>query len=68
MNTCNSCKHLRNKSMFIPALAKEGPGNPDEPALLSSHCWCNRTLSETGPDDQAVGPQVCQPSRTCFED
>jgi hypothetical protein len=61
------CKFLRTKKMFIPALANEnasGDGGLQE----SAHCWCNRTLTEVGPDDQPVGRQVCRADRSCFRE
>lgn len=61
------CKHLRNKSMYIPALAKAAD-DPQDTTGHSGHCWCNCTLSETGPDDAQVHPERCVPSRTCFEE
>jgi len=61
------CKHLRTKSMFIPALAQELAANPEEQSTRSAHYWCNCTVTETGPDDCPVGPQRCQPSRQCYE-
>lgn len=68
MNPSAHCRHLRTKSMYVPALA-EGAA-PEGPELLarSSHCWCNCTLTETGPDDQAAGPERCNSSRPCFEE
>ena len=66
MSQSTLCKHLRTKSMFITASTPEAQ---DEPANQHPpHCWCNCTLTETGPDDRAVGHQVCQPSRPCFEE
>jgi hypothetical protein len=62
------CKHLRTKSMFIPALAQELASDPDQLLNHSAHYWCNCTVTETGPDDQPVGPKRCQFSRTCFEE
>lgn len=62
------CKHLRTKSMFIPALAHELAANPDEPFPRSAHFWCNCTVTETGPDDHPVAPHRCRPSRQCFEE
>ncbi len=67
MNPSNLCRHLRNKSMFIPALAEDPPADP-EASERSGHCWCNRTLTETGPDDRPVGTRTCSPARSCFED
>lgn len=54
--------------MFIPALAQETSPEAEENVGHPSHCWCNCTLTETGPDDRPVGHQVCQPARSCFED
>ena len=62
------CKHLRTKSMFIPAMAAELASKPEEAAHHSAHYWCNCTVTETGPDDHPVGPQRCRPSRQCFEE
>ncbi len=68
MNASNSCRHLRAKHMFIPALAQASQEqHPGQPAA-SAHCWCNCTLTETGPDDKPVGPERCQPGRPCFEE
>jgi len=52
--------------MYIPALAEEATPESHERFEGSSHCWCNCTQTETGPDDQAVGPDRCNPSRPCF--
>jgi len=61
------CRYLRTKKMFIPALADEIQFDAAE-AAHSSHCWCNRTLTETGPDEQPVTFQVCTRDRSCFEE
>lgn len=69
MNTTHACKHLRTKAMFIPALAEhsgQSPESADE--HQTAHCWCNCTLTETGPDDGPVGFKRCVASRSCFED
>jgi hypothetical protein len=68
MKTHGLCKKLRTKSMFIPALADEALARPDQEQRSSSHCWCNCTLTETGPDDRPVGFDACNPSRPCFEE
>lgn len=67
MKPGQTCKHLRTKSMFVTALA-DAQAQSGEPVGRASHCWCNCTLTETGPDDRPVGPQVCDPARPCFED
>ena len=62
------CQHLRTKKMFIPALTADAPGrNETETETGPCHYWCNCTLTEVGPDDQSVHPQVCQPERTCYQ-
>ena len=67
MNVDKLCKHLRNKKMYIPALADQAFNENPEEGGHSNHCWCNCTLTETGPDDRPVTPQVCNSSRSCFE-
>ena len=61
------CKHLRNKKMYIPALADEAFTH-DLEGGHSNHCWCNCTQTETGPDDRQVSPQLCKAGRSCFEE
>jgi len=62
------CKHLRTKSMFIPALAHEAAAEPEAQLNRSAHYWCNRTVAETGPDDGPAAPHRCQGGRQCFEE
>jgi hypothetical protein len=54
--------------MFVPALAPDSFQCGAEQLGHSSHCWCNCTLTETGPDDRAVGSQECGNERSCFEE
>jgi hypothetical protein len=68
MNQVILCKHLRTKSMFIPALAHELASSPNEQQKSSAHYWCNCTVTETGPDDAPVAPHRCQAKRSCFEE
>ena len=56
--------------MYIPALARPAvppAGETAEPEL-SSPCWCNCTMTETGPDDRPVGKLACRTGRPCFAD
>ncbi len=62
------CRNLRTKKMFIPALEHEAFVEDSTEAGHASHCWCNCTMSETGPDDRPVGTAVCQKERSCFEE
>lgn len=62
------CKHLRTKKMFIPAQAEEAFAPPGQEAAHDSHCWCNCTLTEAGPDDRPVALHMCHDARPCFEE
>jgi hypothetical protein len=68
MNTSRVCKKLRTKNMYVGVPADAAPGQPDPQRAHSNHCWCNCTLTETGPDDRPVGFEVCNPTRPCFEE
>jgi hypothetical protein len=70
MNPRAICKHLRTKSMYIPALAQAAPSEGPEQVSSQaySHSWCNCTLTETGPDDRPVGPERCRAGRDCFRE
>lgn len=68
MNSSNVCKNLRNKAMYIPALAHAAEQGTDSSTGHSHHCWCNCTLTETGPDDRPVHPEHCRSHRACFEE
>lgn len=61
------CRHLRTKKIYIPAQAGEAFSQPSEPVGGSSHCWCNRTQAETGPDDWLASPEYCKPGRKCHQ-
>jgi hypothetical protein len=63
-----TCKHLRAKAMFIPTFAPPAADEVAEYQERPSHCWCNCTMTETGPDDRPVGRQRCNASRPCFEE
>ena len=65
-----SCRHLRNKKMFMPVSAETESTQPAPGYTAESPChyWCNRTLTEAGLDDQPVHPDRCQPGRSCFEE
>ncbi len=68
MKPDNVCRHLRTKKMYIPAQADEVFSAAGDEMGHCGHCWCNRTLSEVGFDDQQVGIEICNPSRSCFEE
>jgi hypothetical protein len=54
--------------MYIPAQAHEVFSASGEELNNIGHCWCNRTMSEVGPDDRQVGVPVCNRARSCFEE
>ena len=62
------CKYLRTKKMFIPAQADEAFSLDAADSGHPGHCWCNCTLTETGPDDGPVGAERCTPERSCFQE
>jgi hypothetical protein len=68
MEPSTLCKHLRTKKMYVPAQADEAFAENNGETRHSEHCWCNRTLTEVGPDDRQVGFQICSRSRSCFEE
>ncbi|HHY84863.1 MAG TPA: hypothetical protein GYA07_04915 [Verrucomicrobia bacterium] len=68
MKPDNVCRHLRTKKMFIPAEADQVFSVEDGHFTHSGHCWCNKTCSEVGFDDRQVSVQLCNPSRSCFEE
>jgi hypothetical protein len=62
------CRHLRNKKMFIPAPSDDIAADDRVSPGDNDHCWCNRTLTEVGLDDQPVGRTLCQPGRQCYQE
>jgi len=68
MKPTHTCRNLRTKKMFIPSMGDEALAHETEALGHSSHCWCNCTLTETGPDDRPVGGEICKTARSCFEE
>lgn len=61
------CLHLRNKMDYV---SLDSQANGDENGASSSGappCYCLRTLTVIGPDDDIVSPTECAPGRTCYE-
>ena len=58
--------------MYIPALARPSATAtveaPESELEHSSPCWCNCTMTETGPDDRPVGRLACRATRRCYEE
>jgi hypothetical protein len=68
MKPSQVCKNLRTKKMFVPAQADAVFAQENGVLMDAAPCWCNRTLTETGPDDKQVGLRICSASRSCFEE
>jgi hypothetical protein len=64
----NFCKYLRTKKMYISAQEHEVFSASGEELNNIGHCWCNRTLTEIGPDDRLVSAPNCNRSRSCFQE
>jgi hypothetical protein len=54
--------------MYISAQQDEVFSASREELENFGHCWCNRTLSEVGPDDQQVAAHNCGKHRSCFQE
>jgi hypothetical protein len=69
MKPAHICRHFRTKKLYVPALTHEVyEAKGDEMDHCCGHCWCNRTLSEVGADDQLADLRSCNPQRSCFEE
>ena len=53
--------------MYIPAEQDDVFKASKEELGRIGHCWCNRTMSEVGPDDRQVGAPKCGSHRSCYE-
>lgn len=62
------CRHLRSKQMYVSAPADGAPEEQRDAPGSARHYWCNRTLTETGPDDRPVHAELCCDSRACCEE
>ena len=62
-----TCLHLRCKRMLYEAEG-EGPERvaPRSAASDTGVCWCGRTQTGRGPDEQPAGKELCVPSRSCY--
>ena len=58
------CAHLRSKKWYF----RTGPPLVEGDILdASNHCWCNRTWTALGPDNEPADPSECRSARSCFE-
>lgn len=54
--------------MFVGATPEEAFAEKPDGEDRSCHCWCNRTQTVAGLDDQPVHKDACRPGRNCFEE
>jgi hypothetical protein len=54
--------------MYVTTRPEEVLERNDDESASSCHCWCNRTLTLTGPDDRPAHKGACHSSRSCFEE
>lgn len=60
------CRHLRTKTLYVPAQNAETPSDHTE-AGTARHCWCNKTMTAVGLDDNRVNVEACaDPKRPCY--
>jgi hypothetical protein len=57
------CKRIRTKMYYVLGrqavdLTKSSP---------TSQYWCSRTATVIGPDDVCCSPELCIPTRACYE-
>lgn len=61
------CRHLRTKTLYVPEQAAESELDATE-AGTARHCWCNKTMTPVGLDDQRVNTEACSDSsRPCYQ-
>lgn len=57
------CKRIRTKMYYVLGrqavdLSQSSP---------TAQYWCSRTATVIGPDDVCCSPEICVPSRACYE-
>ena len=58
------CRHLRSNGMY---LYSDGTQDETRESYSSSACWCIKTMTNLGPDDDFVGWLDCRDShRSCY--
>jgi len=61
------CRYFRNKKMYIPAQEENAFSEKFDPNAFS-HCWCNKTMTEVGADDNLVTFRTCSSrERRCYK-
>ena len=61
------CRFLRTKKMYVSAQEDAAFSDKFDPNSFS-HCWCNRTMTEVGEDDNLVSFRGCSAEvRRCYQ-
>lgn len=58
------CRHFRYKQLYYETGAAPADGGAVK--LRTTHCWCNLTQREFGPDDEVVDVDDCVNGRGCY--
>ena len=60
------CRYLRTKKMYVSVQESAAFSEKFDPNSFS-HCWCNRTMTEIGADDNLVSYGRCvSAERRCY--
>jgi hypothetical protein len=67
MDPPTPCRYFRNKEMYVPDQEEAAFSDKFDPGAFS-HCWCNKTMTEIGADDNLVSFSRCSSAeRTCYQ-
>ena len=58
------CTSLMMKHILTHGLDEVVHDDRDWPG--DGYCWCRRTCTPVGPDDELAGPGSCRPARACW--
>jgi hypothetical protein len=54
--------------MYMDSLADRAFVDKEAEHASPCHCWCNLTQTVKGADDRPVHKDICNSSRSCFEE
>jgi hypothetical protein len=54
--------------MYVGATPEEALADKEGEHVTPCHFWCNRTQTVVGVDDRPVHKDLCNSSRSCFEE
>jgi hypothetical protein len=67
MEAPTPCRFLRTKKMYVSVQEEAAFSDKFDPNSFS-HCWCNRTMTEVGADDNLVSFRGCTSQlRPCYQ-